>query len=232
MYIKICFCNLPSLIIFSAECKISEQSQSVRNGEQPSEQCEPVQNEEQPSGLDEPDANCQSDVAEQEPEILISVQTVHTESTNVQPKQSGSKTKSTPIPILPKSPSCYICTSTDEIPFMNLYQTVSAHTETTIYKFICRFLGGKPSNKNEAIDSLKRDVVCYKCLNTINEYDAALVTARRCKKELSDKLAKNEAHFSERLQNNENRNAKDSQAETSRIGLAKKRDFIDLCNDD
>lgn len=223
-----------TIINFSAECKITEEFQSAQNDEQPSEQRQPV---EQPSEPDEPEANCQSDVAEQQPEILISVQTIHTESTNVQQQkqldstQSSSKTKARPIPILPKSSNCYICNSSDRIPF-NVYQTFSAHTHTSIYNFICRFLVGKPSNKNEVINNLKQDFVCSSCLKTINEYDRALVTARRCKKQLSDKLTKNEAYFSGRLQNNENGNVEDSQPEASRIGLAKKRDFIDLCNDD
>lgn len=112
------------------------------------------------------------------------------------------------MPNLPKPLTCFICNTSNGGSFMNLYGTVSSYTSTSINNFIWKWLGGKPSTRNETDTSnLKQEVVCAECLETINEYDAALVTAKQCKKQLINKLAKTEAHF-EKLQKEANGNVK------------------------
>lgn len=167
---------------------------------------------------------------DQEPEILISTQTVHTEIGTVQNDDASTPDRNTispdptssssfdtvdnvnSKPINSKSnskitPKCFVCNSSNGDSFLNLYGTVSAYTARSIYDFIWKWLGGKPSVRNEKTNAaeLKDEIICSDCLDTINDYDAALVTARQCKKQICDKLMKTEAHF-QRIQNEENIN--------------------------
>lgn len=189
-----------------------------------------------------------SPVDEQQ-DILISVQTVHTENINPQQNStSGLEGRAKPGAILPIRPTCFICNNDASESFVDLYGTASAYTSTNIHSLIRNWLGGKPSMRGDTTTS--KQVICSDCLDTINDYDASLVTVKQCKKLLIDKLTKTEAYF-ERLQNeanstvtktvsiegnsNENDIPANSNLSVSRNGqfcLNKEFDYIDLCEDD
>lgn len=145
---------------------------------------------------DAPDSGTE---AEAEPEVLISVQTVNSAPEN------ASASSQTPTVIVndPSSNAsanqqiCFICNSSSDRPFSDLYGTPSSHSTTPIYDFVWKFLGGKPSVRNDATDasSLNNDVVCAGCLDMLNKYDEAHTNSKLFKREIRRKLDKTEAYF-------------------------------------
>lgn len=184
------------MLCFSTQCKLAEGSRQVVENRQQSP--EPVA---------------------QEPEILISTKTVHTENATVQKNDAATSShpfdpvsnvnsKSKNSKINSKStPKCFVCNSATADSFSNLYGTVSAYSARSIYDYIWKWLGGKPSVRNEKTNAsqLEDEIICSDCFDTINDYDAALLTAKQCRKQICDKLMKTEAHF-QKIQNEENVN--------------------------
>lgn len=178
------------------------------------------------------------------------MQTVHTENKNtpeVQPntgtkeqansKQRGTKRKSEPLSKVPRRQACFICNTTDSDSFMNLYGTTSAYTNTSIYNFVWKWLGGKPSVRNATTDAsnLNEEVICTDCLDSVNDYDEAILTAKRYKKQLCDKLTKTEEYFEQAYFDRNDTNDSESDASEGsnqcQITLAPDCDVIDLCDD-
>lgn len=139
---------------------------------------------------------------EPEPEVLLTVQTIHIENTNDDQKDNVSTTTtandhSQATQSHDEGQSCFVCNTSSSASFMDLYTTVTTHSKKNIYSFVWKFLGGKPSVRNDMIDAncLKEDVVCIECLEMINEYDAARIVAKQFKKQLCDRLNKTEEDF-------------------------------------
>lgn len=99
------------------------------------------------------------------------------------------------------SETCFICNITSQS-YVDLYGSSAPHSGKCIFNFVWKFLGGKPSVRNDATDasSMKPEVVCTECVTMINQYDAARVVAKRYKKQLREKLTSTEAHFASRLE--------------------------------
>ncbi|XP_055305363.1 zinc finger protein 32-like [Sitodiplosis mosellana] len=89
--------------------------------------------------------------------------------------------------------NCYICNTTSGFYSRNLFKTKSKYSETRICEFICRFLGNYPSERDCSNENVH--CVCIECLNKIDEYDLATMTAKRMERELSDILLHTEALF-------------------------------------
>lgn len=95
------------------------------------------------------------------------------------------------------SQACFICNTTNSQSFVDLYGTMAAHSGKSIFDYIWKFLGGKPSVRNETMraSSLCQDVVCSECLSMINGYDNARVDAKRYKKLLQNRMAITEIFY-------------------------------------
>lgn len=93
--------------------------------------------------------------------------------------------------------NCYICNTTSVFYSRNLFKTKSKYTETRICEFIQKFLGNYPSEREFIpINSNENEhCVCIECLNKIDEYDLATMTAKRMERELRDILLHTEALF-------------------------------------
>lgn len=258
--------------LFSAQCKIVQGNRANENStervdrqiivlddqqheNQSDENREPIES----GGLEMPES------VEEEPEILFSVQTVHTENTNVQQNNSsaaeaqiyseqfGGKRKLTSSSDGPRKRACFICNTTNGSSFKSLYGTTSAYTNTSIYKFIWKWLGGT-SVRNDITDAtMKKELICTDCLDTVNDYDAAMVTAKQCTTKLCDKLSKTEAYFEQlkkggsnkeenstaKSASTEGQSARDDISESdkfeetsqSQICLAPDGEVINLCDD-
>lgn len=93
--------------------------------------------------------------------------------------------------------NCYICNNTSVFYSRNLFKTKSKYSETRTCEFIRKFLGDYPSEREyESISCDGNDhCVCIECLNKIDEYDLAIMTAKRVETELRDLLLHTEAAF-------------------------------------
>lgn len=127
----------------------------------------------------------------------------------IEPETEPSESSRTPIVIVHETSSaasdtnqliCFVCNTSTNKPFADLYGTVSAYSTTPIFDFVWKFLGGKPSVRNDAIDApgLKNDVICAVCLDMFNKYDESHLNSRRFKKEIKCKLESTEAYFEKR----------------------------------
>lgn len=94
---------------------------------------------------------------------------------------------------------CFICNTTACEQFVNLYDTVTEHSQTQIFDYVWKFLDNQPSIRDDSIDAVnsKWNSVCAWCLDRINKYDLAYVTAANIEKELSVDLAHTEAFYAE-----------------------------------
>lgn len=94
-----------------------------------------------------------------------------------------------------ESENCYICNTASVFYSQNLYQTKSKHSETRICEFIRIFLANYPSEREYiSINSVDdENCICIECLNKIDEYDLASITAKRVETELRDLLLHTEA---------------------------------------
>lgn len=93
--------------------------------------------------------------------------------------------------------NCYICNATSVFYSRNLFKTKSKYSETRICEFIRNFLGNYPSER-ECVSmntSENEHCVCIECLDKIDEYDLAMMTAKRVERELRDLLLHTEANF-------------------------------------
>lgn len=92
---------------------------------------------------------------------------------------------------------CFICNSNKNEPFVQIYGTVTSHSNTPIFKYVKRFLDGKPSDRHEIIDEINsnRNLLCPRCFNKINDFDLACVTATRLHQELKRELSKTETIY-------------------------------------
>lgn len=95
---------------------------------------------------------------------------------------------------------CFICNTTSSESFVSLYDTVSEHSKTQIFDFVWKFLDDQPTVRDDSIDGANSNwsLVCARCLNKINQYDLACMTATRLEQELRDELAQTEAFYSGR----------------------------------
>lgn len=86
--------------------------------------------------------------------------------------------------------NCYICNVTSVFYSRNLFKTKSKYSETRICEFIRRLLGNYPSEREFGSISRSENehCVCIECLNKIDEYDLACMTAKRAEQELRDIL--------------------------------------------
>lgn len=133
--------------------------------------------------------------------MLISVQTVQSTPKNTpdgnQPISFVDLDDDTSDTLTSHPRTCFVCNSSSDEPFVDLYKTVSAHSKTAIHDFVWKFLGGKPSVRNATADapSQGNDIVCAVCIDMIDRYDAARMEVKQFKKNLCQRLAKTEAHF-------------------------------------
>lgn len=122
-----------------------------------------------------------------EQDVLVSVQTTHDSS--LIPQQCD------------ETKVCFICNSVSSESFVGLYGTTAPHSGKCIFNFVWKFLGGKPSVRNDSIDTLhlKQEMVCFECFSMMEEYDKARVASKRYKKLLRNRLANTETYYA-RLQ--------------------------------
>lgn len=92
---------------------------------------------------------------------------------------------------------CYICNTTSLFYSVNLFKTKSKYSETRICEFIRTFLGDYSSKRQcETININENDhCVCVECLSKIDEYDLAIMTAKRVEAEMRDILLHTEALY-------------------------------------
>lgn len=137
-----------------------------------------------------------------EGDVLFTVQTIHTNELDQATTDNLDSTQSfTPN----QNQVCFICNSATSESYVDLYGTVAAHSGKCIFDFVWKFLGNKPSVRNELMDAscLTQEVVCLQCVGMINQYDKAHVTKKWFKKILRNKLTSTENYFM-RLQNRAN----------------------------
>lgn len=91
--------------------------------------------------------------------------------------------------------NCYICNTTSLFYSVNLFKTKSKYSEIRICEFIRIFLGDYSSKRQcTSINIDENDhCVCIECLNKIDEYDLATMTARRVEAEMRDILLHTES---------------------------------------
>lgn len=95
--------------------------------------------------------------------------------------------------------TCFICNTTTSETFVNLYDTMSEHSNTPIFDFIWKFLDDKPSVRDDTVDGANSNwnSICNRCLIRINEYDLACVTSTNLEEELRYELSQTEAIYTE-----------------------------------
>lgn len=93
--------------------------------------------------------------------------------------------------------NCYICNATSVFYSRSLFKTKSKYSKTRICEFVRKFLGDYPSEREcVAVNGSENEhCVCIECLNKIDEYDLAIMTAKRVERELRDILLHTEALF-------------------------------------
>lgn len=96
--------------------------------------------------------------------------------------------------------TCFVCNITSVFYVRNLMNAKSQHSETRLCEFIAKFLGEFQSNRLD--NSLDDTLICFQCLNKIDEYDLACVTAQRIEKELREVLLQTESIFSKETKPN------------------------------
>lgn len=124
-------------------------------------------------------------------EVLVNVTTEPSDpefeiSSNVQDTYTG-----------PVQRICFICNTTASESFVNIYETVSRRSLTLICDFVWRFLNDTPSVREDVSDSArsKWSLICKRCLDKINEYDLACVTASQLEEEIRYELSSTEAIY-------------------------------------
>lgn len=124
-------------------------------------------------------------------EILLSVKTQPFDMT------ISSSMEDSPIPAATENRTCFICNTTASESYVNLYETVTSHSNTPVYDFVWKFLGDKPSIRDDSIDGANANwsSLCLQCFNKINEYDLACETAGRLEEELRWELSQTEARY-------------------------------------
>ncbi|XP_055298202.1 uncharacterized protein LOC129566153 [Sitodiplosis mosellana] len=105
----------------------------------------------------------------------------------------------------PRSPikMCFICNTATSESFVSLYRTMSMHSNTKIYDFVWQFLNDQPSVRDSSAAAANSNwsLVCAECLDMINEYDYARVTAAKFENCLRDKLSRTEMYHVNRRDN-------------------------------
>ncbi|XP_031628151.1 uncharacterized protein LOC116343948 isoform X2 [Contarinia nasturtii] len=168
-------------------------------------------------------------------EVLINVQTVHTPLENeLNSPDPIENVDANPTPSS-SSKVCFICNTSDSEPFVNMYSTFSAHSNTRIFRFVWEFL----DEKSKKLTSLEQDFVCNDCLLEINEYDWANVRAQQFKKKISDKVTKTQAQFEVQINDqndgNDDNVVNENNLEEVPMEIDTNDDaseVIDLCDDD
>lgn len=97
---------------------------------------------------------------------------------------------------------CFICNTTASENFVNLYEAVTKHSQTQIFDFVWKFMDNQPSVRDDSIDAANSNwsSVCARCLDRINEYDLACVTANKFEQELRADLFQTETFYARRQQ--------------------------------
>lgn len=93
--------------------------------------------------------------------------------------------------------NCFICNSVSVFYDQNLFKIKSKHSETRLCEFIVKILGDYPL-KRECESESDKNFVCIDCLNKIDEYDLACMTANRVESELRELLVKTESSLIEK----------------------------------
>lgn len=99
----------------------------------------------------------------------------------------------------PRSPikMCFICNTTTSQSFVSLYREKSLHSNTKIFDFIWEFLNNQTSVRDSTAAAANSNwsLLCAECLDMINEYDFARVTAAKFEKCLRDRLSSTELYY-------------------------------------
>lgn len=185
---------------------------------------------------------------QKEPEILVSVQTIS--EPIYQSDEVGNVAKTTNSTLTNQSNEnenvCFICNSTENNSFKSMYTTVSGASKTVIFDFVWKFMGGRPSVRNETTDaSCMNEVVCGECLDLINEYDTARADAIDLRCGLINKITETEKQIVKAQNENSKKNSfgeKSSENFQEKSSLTcggatytSRNDqgtLIDLCDDD
>lgn len=187
--------------------------------------------------------NLESDLDDEE--VLICVQTVNIPLTNAQDATQLVSTANAigNSTIIAKdaasSKFCFVCNARCNESSVNMFGSVTAHSKKSIYDFIWKFLGNKPSVRNATTDasSLNDEVICKNCFGTISDYDVARSNAKRLKKQIRQKLIITETYFEQsqsELNATETADERDNdqqQQQTKTMDMDV-NDVIDLCDDD
>lgn len=107
-----------------------------------------------------------------------------------------------PAPI-PLSRICFLCNSTESQTYLNLYESLTFHSNTPVFDFVWKFLDDKPSVRDDTVDAANSNwnSICVGCFTKINEYDLACETAARLEEELRWELSQTEATYASAPQN-------------------------------
>lgn len=79
--------------------------------------------------------------------------------------------------------NCFICNRACFNYNKNLFEIKSKYTETRLSDFIVKILGDFPFQREYSVEC-DDNLVCSDCLNKVNEYDLACLTAKRVEDEL------------------------------------------------
>lgn len=184
---------------------------------------------------------------QKESEVLVSVQTIsETVDQSDDVGNVADEVENSPLTNQSNQNVCFICNSTENKLFKSMYTTVSGASKTVIFELVWKFLGGRPSVRNETTDaSCMNEVVCGECLDLVNEYDAARADAIDLRKGLINKITETEKQIVKRQNDNAKKNGigeKSLENFQERSSLTRdgatftsKNDqgtFIDLCDDD
>lgn len=103
--------------------------------------------------------------------------------------------------LLGESPKlCFVCNTSSSESFVNLFGTVTKHTNTKIIDYIEQFQKNVSFGRNASIDGLTTNwnYVCADCLETINAFDLTCMTAAKLEFKLREKLSYTEELYAKR----------------------------------
>lgn len=87
---------------------------------------------------------------------------------------------------------CFICNCVSRNYNKNLFEIKSKYSDTRLSDFIVKILGDFPFKREYSIECAE-NLVCNNCLNKVNEYDLACLTAKRVENELRELLVRQTA---------------------------------------
>lgn len=112
------------------------------------------------------------------------------------------KRKKTPNEVKAKLQTCYICNCVKDRQYGTLYETRSKHSEIRISDFIQRILGDvETQRKIDSENEYNPNYVCNDCVEKIDEYDLACVTAERVENVLRTMILQSQQAFLDNQQN-------------------------------